>query len=131
MAGLSEDVRHVSVENSMSESLSKPGMTSISLSRVKDKLPTTMKSSIVYKIPCSRGSVLERHGGGWRPGSRRTWEVGHHRTCTELPLPILWEETSVLDRARHWRELHVHVHHTPGSLCVRSSNALGSFHVRR
>ena len=57
MAGLSEDIRRICRRFSI-RMIFKPGPTLQShLMRVKDRVLTSMKSNVVYRVPCSCGKV--------------------------------------------------------------------------
>ena len=79
------------------------------LSRVKDKLPTSMSSCVVYSIPCSCGKVyigettrrleqrISEHQDACRKGEEKKSAVAEH--AWKEHHPIRWQETSVIDRA--------------------------------
>ena len=85
------------------------------LSRVKDRLPTMMRSSVVYKIPCTCGKVyigettrrletrVREHQNACRRGEFDKSAIAEHAWTDHHP--ILWDDISVLDRASRWREL--------------------------
>ena len=71
------------------------------LSRVKDKLPTSMSSCVVYGIPCSCGKVYigeENQQDACRKGEEKKSAVAEHAWKDHHP--IRWQETSV---QRVWR----------------------------
>ena len=94
------------------------------LSRVKDKLPTSMSSCVVYSIPCSCGKVyigettrrleqrISEHQDACRKGEEKKSAVAEH--AWKEHHPIRWQETSVIDRASRFGELRVkealHIH---------------------
>ena len=111
------------------------------LSRVKDKLPTSMRSCVVYSIPCSCEKVyigettrrleqrISKHQDACRKGEEKKSVVAEH--AWKEHHPIRWQETSVINRASRFGELRVkealHIHLTPGDQCFNRDVGLG-FH---
>ena len=127
VSGLSEDIRRVCRRFNIKTAF-KSGMTlRAQLSRVKDKLPTSMSSCVVYSIPCSCGKVyigettrrleqrISEHQDACRKGEEKKSAVAEH--AWKEHHPIRWQETSVIDRASRFGELRVkealHIHLTP------------------
>ena len=81
------------------------------LSRVKDKIPSTMNSSVIYKIPCSCGKVyigetarrleqrLAEHHDACIKGDERKSAIAEHAWTRHHN--ILWDEATVIDRAHN------------------------------
>ena len=92
------------------------------LSRVKDKLQTSMSSCVVYSIPCSCGKVyigettrrleqrISEHQDACRKGEEKKSAVAEHAWKDHHP--IRWQETSVIDRTSIFgvkEALHIHL----------------------
>ena len=112
---MSEDIRRICRRFDIKVAF-KSGQTLRSqLSRVKDRLPTMMRSSVVYKIPCTCGKVyigettrrletrVREHQNACRRGEFDKSAIAEHAWTDHHP--ILWDDISVLDRASRWREL--------------------------
>ena len=127
VSGLSEDIRRVCRGFNIRTAF-KSGMTMrAQLSRVKDKLPSSMSSSVIYSIPCSCGKVyigettrrldqrMKEHKHACEHGEEKKSAVAEHM-CREQH-PIQWQETKVIGRASKYWELRVkealHIHLTP------------------
>ena len=85
------------------------------LTRVKDKLPTGLQSNVIYQIPCTCG----KSSIGETPRRLETRLKEHKDACRKQLLeksaiaehawndhcPIKWEEATVVDHARGYRDL--------------------------
>ena len=97
------------------------------LTKVKDPLPMEKKAKVVYRIPCSCGKSyigetkrrletrLREHQEACRKGTLEKSAVAEHAWNDHHT--IKWEETAVVDMARHPRELllkeAIHIQMTP------------------
>ena len=97
------------------------------LTKVKDPLPMEKKAKVVYRIPCSCGKSyigetkrrletrLREHQEACRKGTLEKSAVAEHAWKDHHT--IKWEETAVVDMARHPRELllkeAIHIQMTP------------------
>ena len=127
IAGVSEDIRRVCRKYDM-KVIFKSGRSLRSvLTKVKDPLPMEKKAKVVYRIPCSCGKSyigetkrrletrLREHQEACRKGTREKSAVAEHAWNDHHT--IKWEETAVVDMARHPRELllkeAIHIQMTP------------------
>ena len=113
--GQSEEIRRVCGRYGIKVAFKSNGTLRDKLTKVKDKLPVKKNSKVVYKIPCSCGKFylgetvrrletrLKEHidaceKGMWEKSAiaEHAWVEGHR---------ILWEEASIVDRARRQTEL--------------------------
>ena len=115
IVAMSEDIRRICRRFDIKVAF-KSGQTLRSqLSRVKERLPTMMRSSVVYKIPCTCGKVyigettkrletrVREHQNACRSREFDKSAIAEHAWTDHHP--ILWDDISVLDRASRWREL--------------------------
>ena len=95
--------------------------------RVKDRVPTSMKSNMVYCVPCSCGKVyigetvrrletrIKEHEDACKKGTTEKSAIAKHAWTTNHA--IEWNETTVLDQARRRKELMIkealHISLTP------------------
>ena len=115
VAGISERIRKVCWDfNIRTVFKSGPTLRSL-LTKVKDPLPTTKQSNVVYEVPCTCGKVYI--GETKRRLETRLKE--HKETCTRYLTdksaiaehawandhPINWAETKILQRANRTMEL--------------------------
>ena len=127
IAGVSEDIRRVCRKYDM-KVIFKSGRSLRSvLTKVKDPLPMEKKAKVVYRIPCSCGKSyigetkrrletrLREHQEACRKGTLEKSAVAEHAWKDHHT--IKWEETAVVDMARHPRELllkeAIHIQMTP------------------
>ena len=97
------------------------------LSDIKDKLPASMSSSVVYSVPCSCGKVyigettrrlqqrVNEHQDACKKGDEKSSAIAQH--AWKEHHPILWKEAKIIDKANKTTELKVkealHIHLTP------------------
>ena len=102
---MSEDIRRICRRFDIKVAF-KSGQTLRSqLSRVKDRLPTMMRSSVVYKIPCTCGKVyigettrrletrVREHQNACRRGEFDKSAIAEHAWTDHHP--ILWDDIAV------------------------------------
>ena len=126
-AGVSEDIRRVCRKYSM-KVIFRSGLSLRSvLTQVKDPLPMGKRSKVVYGIPCSCSKVyigetrrrletkLREHQEACRKGTFETSAVAEHAWKDQHA--IRWDETTVVNMARHPSELllkeAIHSNRTP------------------
>ena len=124
-AGVNEDIRRVC--RSMKVIFrSRLSLCSV-LTRVKDLLPMEKQCKVVYRIPCSCSKVyigetrrrlearLREHQEACRKGTLEKSAVAEHAWKDQHA--IKWDETAVVDMARHPSELllkkAIHINMTP------------------
>ena len=113
VGGLSEDIRRVCRWFGV-RTIYKSGPTLRShLVKVKDKVPTLMKSNVVYHVPGSCGKVyirkkirrsetrMTKHEDGWMKGMMEKSVIFEHAWTTNHNIEL--SETTVLDKTR-WRK---------------------------
>ena len=127
IAGVSESIKRVCRDFDIKTAF-KSGRTLRShLTKVKDTIPISSESSIVYSIPCSCGKVyigettrrleqrVKEHQDACRKGDEKISAIAEH--AWQQHHPIKWEEVRVLDRASRKRELKIkealHIQMTP------------------
>ena len=100
LTGLSEDIRRVYRRFSI-RTIFKAGPTLRSyLMRVKDRVPTSMKSSVVYCVPCSCGKVyigetvskletkMKEHEDACKKGTTKKSAIGEHAWTTNHTINV-------------------------------------------
>ncbi len=117
IAGLSESIQRVCGDFDIKTAF-KSGKTLRShLTKVKDTIPISTESSIVYSIPYSCGKVyisettrrleqrVKEHQDACKRGDEKVSAIAEH--AWQQHYPIKWEEKRVVDRASKNRELKI------------------------
>ena len=137
-AGISGDIRRVCKKYDMKVIFRSGLSLCLVLTRVKDPLPTRKQSKVVYRISCSCGKVYISE-------TRRRLEMKlkeQQEACRSATLEksavaenalkdrhaIKWDETTVVDMARHPSELllkeAIHINMTPVEECLNRDTGL-------